>query len=83
MAFITNYIEDKAMGYLATGLTAVGGMAGNAVGGVGSLIESSGRAVGNGEVLFSVLSAYLTKHSQVWKVSFAKAVTGSMAMGRA
>ena len=50
-SLITGYIEDKAMGYLSTGLTAVGGMAGNAVVSIGSLIKSSGKAVGDGEYL--------------------------------
>lgn len=36
------------MGYLATGITAAGTMAGNAVGGVGGLIESGGRSIGQG-----------------------------------
>ena len=47
-SFITNYIQDKASGLLATGLTAAGTLAGNAVGGVGSLVETGGRTVGEG-----------------------------------
>lgn len=48
MAFITDYIQTTATGLLATGITAAGGMAGNAVGGVGALIEGGGRSIGNG-----------------------------------
>ena len=52
MAFIANWAIDKvqttAAGYLKTGLQAGGNMAGNAVGGVGTLIESSGRSLGEG-----------------------------------
>jgi len=47
MAFITNYIQNTAMSYLTTGLTAAGGMAGNAVGGVGTMIEQGGRSIGD------------------------------------
>ncbi|KAK3074060.1 hypothetical protein LTR53_003839 [Teratosphaeriaceae sp. CCFEE 6253] len=54
MAFIANWAVDKvkttASGYLATGLKAGGTMAGNAVGGVGTLIENGGRSVGEGTV---------------------------------
>ena len=48
MAFITNWIEDKATGYLRTGIQAGGTLAGNAVGGVGGLVESAGRSAGQG-----------------------------------
>lgn len=48
MSFILNWAQDKAAGLLATGLQAGGTMAGNAVGGVGALIENSGRAMGEG-----------------------------------
>ncbi|KAK1078921.1 hypothetical protein LTR33_006827 [Friedmanniomyces endolithicus] len=55
MAFIANWAIDKvqttAAGYLKTGLQAGGNMAGNAVGGVGTLIESSGRSLGEGKSL--------------------------------
>ncbi|KAL1311019.1 hypothetical protein AAFC00_001237 [Neodothiora populina] len=46
--FITNYIQSTATNLLATGISAAGTVAGNAVGGVGSLIENSGRNVGDG-----------------------------------
>ncbi|CAD0030260.1 unnamed protein product, partial [Aureobasidium pullulans] len=46
--FITNYIQNTAMGMLSSGITAAGNVAGNAVGGVGTMIQSSGQAVGNG-----------------------------------
>jgi len=35
------------MGMLSTGITAAGGLAGNAVGSVGSMIESAGRSAGD------------------------------------
>lgn len=47
MAFITNYIQNTAMGMLSTGITAAGGIAGNAVGGVGTMIENAGRSAGD------------------------------------
>ncbi|KAK4931783.1 hypothetical protein LTR49_001848 [Elasticomyces elasticus] len=54
MAFIANWAIDKvqttAAGYLKTGIQAGGNMAGNAVGGVGSLIENGGRSFGEGTV---------------------------------
>ena len=48
MSFITNWIEDKASGYLKTGIQAGGTLAGNAVGGVGGLVESAGKTAGQG-----------------------------------
>lgn len=48
VSYVKNYIQDQAMGYLHTGITAAGTMAGNAVGGVGGLIENGGRSVGQG-----------------------------------
>lgn len=50
VSYITGYIQDTATSYLRTGITAAGTMAGNAVGGVGSLVENSGRSVGEGTV---------------------------------
>jgi PPE-repeat protein len=47
--FITNYIQNTAMGMLSSGITAAGNVAGNAVGGVGTMIQSSGQAVGTGK----------------------------------
>jgi len=49
-SFITNYIQNTAMGMLSSGITAAGNVAGNAVGGVGTMIQSSGQAVGTGMV---------------------------------
>jgi hypothetical protein len=46
--FITNYIQNTAMGMLSSGITAAGNVAGNAVGGVGTMIQNSGQAVGTG-----------------------------------
>lgn len=48
VSYVTDYIQNTAAGYLKTGITAAGTMAGNAVGGVGGLIENSGRNIGNG-----------------------------------
>lgn len=50
--FITNYIQNTAASMLTTGITAAGNMAGNAVGGVGGLIEHGGRSVGDGRLNF-------------------------------
>ncbi|KAH0366870.1 hypothetical protein KCU65_g4977, partial [Aureobasidium melanogenum] len=47
-SFITNYIQNTAMGMLSSGITAAGNVAGNAVGGVGTVIQNSGQAVGSG-----------------------------------
>ena len=47
---ITNWVEDKATGYLRTGIQAGGTLAGNAVGGVGSLIESAGKSAASGSL---------------------------------
>ncbi|KAG9620736.1 hypothetical protein KCU64_g21635, partial [Aureobasidium melanogenum] len=47
-SFITNYIQNTAMGMLSSGITAAGNVAGNAVGGVGTVIQNSGQAVGTG-----------------------------------
>lgn len=49
VSYITDYIQNTATSYLRTGIEAAGSMAGNAVGGVGSLVESSGRNVGEGK----------------------------------
>lgn len=51
MSFIVTYVKDTAAGYLKTGLEAGGNMAGNAVGGVGTMIENSGRGFGEGSKL--------------------------------
>lgn len=50
-SFITGWVEDKVSGYLKTGIQAGGTLAGNAVGGVGTLIEGAGRTVGSGKAL--------------------------------
>ncbi|KAF7193662.1 hypothetical protein HII31_05008 [Pseudocercospora fuligena] len=46
MEWAKNWVIDKVSGYAKTGIQAGGTLAGNAVGGVGSLIENSGRSVG-------------------------------------
>ena len=48
VSFVTDYIQNTAASYLKTGITAAGTMAGNAVGGVGGLIENGGNAVASG-----------------------------------
>ena len=51
MSFITGWIEEKATGYLKTGIQAGGSLAGNAVGGVGGLVEGSGRSAASGKTI--------------------------------
>ncbi|CZT14118.1 uncharacterized protein RCC_00091 [Ramularia collo-cygni] len=46
MDFVSNWVTDKVAGFAKTGIEAGGTLAGNAVGGVGTLLENSGRAVG-------------------------------------
>ena len=53
MAFIMNYVKDTAAGYMKTGMEYGGTYAGNAVGGVGTMIENSGRGLGEGSKLLS------------------------------
>lgn len=48
VAFIATWVQNKASEYLKTGIQAGGALAGNAVGGVGGLIESSDRSLGEG-----------------------------------
>lgn len=50
-SFITNYIESTATNLLSAGITAGATLAGNAVGGVGTLIENAGKAAGNGMLM--------------------------------
>lgn len=46
MEYVSNWVTDKVAGYAKTGIQAGGSLAGNAVGGVGTLVENSGRSVG-------------------------------------
>jgi hypothetical protein len=46
MEWAKNWVTDKIAGYATTGIQAGGTLAGNAVGGVGSLVENSGHSVG-------------------------------------
>nr|OQO15909.1 hypothetical protein B0A51_16860 [Rachicladosporium sp. CCFEE 5018] len=46
VSYVTDYIQNTAAGYLKTGITAAGTMAGNTVGSVGGLVENTGRSVG-------------------------------------
>lgn len=46
--YAKDWAREKAGGYLRTGIQAGGTMAGNAVGGVGSVIENGGRSFGEG-----------------------------------
>lgn len=55
--FITNYIQNTAASMLTTGITVAGNMAGNAVGGVGTLIENGGRSVGDGVLVPQIAHA--------------------------
>jgi len=48
VGWAADWAKDTASGYLKTGLQAGGTLAGNAVGGVGSTIESGGRSLGEG-----------------------------------
>lgn len=50
---ITNWVEDKVAGYAKTGIQAGGTLAGNAVGGVGSLVEGAGKTAGNSKPICS------------------------------
>lgn len=63
VSYVKNYLQDQAMGYLNTGLTYAGTYAGNAVGGVGSMIENGGRAVGQGTTGLSALHPFLATNS--------------------
>lgn len=49
VSLVTDYVQNTAAHYLKIGLEAAGTVAGNAVGGVGGLIEDSGKAVANGK----------------------------------
>lgn len=46
-----NWVEDKASSLLTTGVQAGGTLAGNAVGGVGSLVENAGQTAGQSKPL--------------------------------
>ena len=48
LSSITSWVEDKATGYLRTGIQAGGSLAGNAVGGVGGLVENAGKSAAQG-----------------------------------
>jgi hypothetical protein len=48
---VTNIIQNSLSGLVAGAVTTVGGYAGDAVSGVGNLIEQKGRTVGDGEYL--------------------------------
>jgi hypothetical protein len=48
LSSIAGWVEDKATGYLRTGIQAGGTLAGNAVGGVGSLVEKAGQTAASG-----------------------------------
>lgn len=46
MEWAKNWVTDKIATYATAGIQAGGNLAGNTVGGVGTLIENSGRSVG-------------------------------------
>jgi len=49
--FVTGIIQNSLSGFVSGAITTAGGYAGDAVGGIGNLIEGAGSAVGNGELL--------------------------------
>jgi len=55
MSFVVDWAKETAAGYLKTGIQAGGNLAGNAVGGVGSVIENGGRQFGEGSKLPSIV----------------------------
>jgi hypothetical protein len=50
---VTNIIQNSLAGFVGGAVTTAGGYAGSAVNGVGNLIESSGKAVGDGRIYHS------------------------------
>ena len=48
---VSNIIQNSLSGFVTGAVTTVGGYAGDAVGGIGNLIENGGRAVGNSQLL--------------------------------
>jgi hypothetical protein len=46
---VTNLIQHSLSGFVAGAVTTVGGYAGDAVSGVGNLIDQKGRSVGDGK----------------------------------
>jgi hypothetical protein len=78
--FITNYIQNTAMGMLSSGITAAGNVAGNAVGGVGTMIQSSGQAVGTGTSHYTQNVPFLSNtHPQASKAASKTGATTSTA----
>jgi hypothetical protein len=55
-AFVGQIIQNSLSGFVAGAVTTVGGYAGNAVAGVGNLIEQKGQQVGDGEQLLDLPS---------------------------
>lgn len=49
MSFIINYVKDTVSDYAKTGIQAGGTLAGNAVGGVGGLVEGAGKSAAGGK----------------------------------
>lgn len=47
--FVAGWIQDTFSNLASTGLKAVGGYAGNAICGIGDVVERSGQTVGNGK----------------------------------
>ena len=82
--FITNYIQNTAMGMLSSGITAAGNVAGNAVGGVGTMIQSSGQAVGTGmSPIILILHASTNTHLKESKAASENGATTSTATATA
>ena len=59
MSFIVNWVTDKVEGYAKTGIQAGGTMAGNAVGGVGGLVEGAGRSAASGAFTQDLTKAFM------------------------
>jgi hypothetical protein len=48
---VTNIISNSLSGFVSGAVTTAGGYAGDAVGGIGNLIEGAGASIGNSEFL--------------------------------
>jgi hypothetical protein len=53
---VSNIIQNSVNGMVAGAVTTIGGYAGDAVGGVGNMIESAGHQVGQGNSDLAVLT---------------------------
>jgi len=53
---VSDIIQNSVDGMVAGAVTTIGGYAGDAVSGIGNVIESTGRQVGEGKSDFAVLA---------------------------